>query len=132
MKESNQKASDYELELKEKKDTLLGLIFNFEQMKFFVNNKKVEDNFIGKLKVLYQAKKLYGHDNHVYSLAVLHDGSLASGSKDYTIRIWNVCTGLIIQTLNGHTKPVNTLVVTSDDFLVSGSCDNMIIIWNIN
>ncbi len=31
---------------------------------------------------------LYGHSSSVYSLAVLQDGLLASGSYDNTIRIW--------------------------------------------
>ena len=36
-------------------------------------------------------KTLTGHTSSVYSLAVLPDGSLASGSYDETIRIWMFC-----------------------------------------
>ena len=44
---------------------------------------------------------------NIACLAQFADGSLASGSWDTTIRIWNVTSGLTIKTLNGHTSFVS-------------------------
>ena len=49
------------------------------------------------------------------SLAVLQDGSLASGSYQ-GIRIWNVKNSEQIKTLTGHTDFVESLVVLQDFF----------------
>ena len=64
------------------------------------------------------------------SLAVLPDGTLASGSWDNTIKIWNTTTGDIIRTLTGHSDWVRTLAVLPDGTLASGSTDTTIKIWN--
>ena len=45
---------------------------------------------------------LMGHTDFVYSLAMLANGFLASGSGDTTIKIWNYSTGSLITTLYGH------------------------------
>jgi len=65
-------------------------------------------------------------------LAVLPDYTLASGSFDHTIKIWDVKSGKCIKTLEGHTDYVNSLAVLPDDTLASGSDDCNIKIWNIN
>ena len=66
-----------------------------------IGNCKKETNK-SKCKILYRLnhfKKLKiivsGHYNLVLCLAALPNGSLASGSDDTTIRIWNVTTGSI-------------------------------------
>jgi len=65
------------------------------------------------------------------SLVVLPDGTLASGSDDYTIKIWDVKTGKRIKTLCGHTSWIRSLAVLSDGSLVSGSDDYTIKIWDV-
>ena len=130
----------------------MSLIFNFKKLKFEINDKKVEKHFIGNLSfdLLKNNKEniastdkgmscltgliiktLTGHTNEVLSLAVLRDGTLASGSSDKTIRIWNVTSGLTIKTLTGHTNSVSSLAVLQDGTLASGSADNTIRIWNV-
>jgi WD40 repeat protein len=42
---------------------------------------------------------LYGHTNNVYCLRVNLAGQLVSGSKDKSIRIWNVDTGECIRVI---------------------------------
>ena len=57
---------------------------------------------------------------------------MASGSKDNTIKLWNVKTGNLLQTLNGHSSPVCSVVYSPDgQTLASGSDDNTIKLWNV-
>jgi hypothetical protein len=49
IKESIQKVNDSKLRLEQKKENLLSLIFNFKQIRFNKNDKKIEDDFIGKI-----------------------------------------------------------------------------------
>ena len=56
-------------------------------------------------------RTLTGHTDRVYSLAELKDGSLASGSWDTSIRIWNQQNGSLVKILEGHTDRVYSLAV---------------------
>ena len=47
---------------------------------------------------------------------MLSDGSLASGSWDNTIRIWDTESGETIKILKGHNGWIHTLVALSDGF----------------
>ena len=47
----------------------------------------------------------------VWTVIVLQNGNIASGSGDQTIKIWNSTTGALIQTLTGHTGGVLRLTV---------------------
>jgi serine/threonine protein kinase len=78
-------------------------------------------------------KTLTGHSGQVYSLAYSPDGRyLASGSKDRTIKIWEVATGKQLRTLTGHSHSVNSVVYSPDGrYLASGSGDNTIKIWKV-
>ena len=75
-------------------------------------------------------KVLNDHSNWVWSLAVLQDGSLASGSGDKTIHIWDTKTGQSTKVLSGHSSWVRSLAVLQDGSLASGSY-NEIHVWKI-
>ncbi len=77
------------------------------------------------------ATTLTGHSNWVNSVAISPDGqTLASGSSDGTIKIWNLQTGALKTTLSEGTVPVNSVAISPDgETLVSGSLD--IKIWNL-
>jgi hypothetical protein len=77
---------------------------------------------------------LFGHTSWVTSVAFSPDGqTLASGSWDATIRLWDVATGQSRgEPLQGHTYPVYSVAFSPDgQTLASGSWDATIILWNI-
>ena len=89
---------------------------------------------------------LVGHTDTVYSVAFSPDGTtLASGSEDSTIILWDMTTGEHIKTLArptgpfvgptdllaGHTDTVYSVAFSPDGTtLASGSADNTIILWD--
>jgi len=77
-------------------------------------------------------KHFGGHTSSIFSLAVLSDRSLISGSSDKTIKIWNIKTGECIKTLEGINNRVRSLAVLHDGTLASGSDDETIKLWNTN
>ncbi|MDP8962698.1 MAG: hypothetical protein M3O33_01685 [Cyanobacteriota bacterium] len=81
-----------------------------------------------------ERNRLEGHDSRVYSVSFSPDGkTLASGSDDNTIKLWDVATGKPITTLTGHTSRVNSVSFSPDGkTLASGSFDNTIKLWNLD
>ena len=89
---------------------------------------------------------LVGHTDTVYSVAFSPDGrTLASGSEDSTVILWDTTTGEHIKTLArptgpfvgptaplaGHTDTVYSVAFSPDgQVLASGSADNTIILWD--
>jgi WD40 repeat protein len=64
---------------------------------------------------------LEGHEDLVDSISVFGEGRLASGSRDKTIRIWDVGTGECVRTIqSSHSYPIHALCV-SGDFIASMS-----------
>ncbi|MCW5317995.1 TIR domain-containing protein [Nostoc sp. KVJ3] len=76
--------------------------------------------------------ELTGHSTGVCSVAISLDGQIiASGSKDRTIKLWNLETKLEIRTLSGHSFWVRAVTFSPDGkILVSCSDDKSIKLWN--
>ena len=56
--------------------------------------------------------------------------TLASGSDDCTVKLWDVATGELEATLEGHRDNVNSVAFSPDGLtLVSGSNDCTIKLW---
>jgi serine/threonine protein kinase len=84
---------------------------------------------------------LLGFPGGVTAIAISPDGqTLASSSTDKTIRLWNLLTGELEQTLGrslwfrtGHTDRISGLVFSPDgQALISGSDDSSLILWNLS
>ena len=74
-----------------------------------------------------------GHNNDVNSVAFNPNGTLlASGSRDNTIKLWNLETKTEIATLEGHNGSVNSVAFNPNKAkLISGSDDGTIKLWNL-
>ncbi|TDL14574.1 WD40 repeat-like protein, partial [Rickenella mellea] len=101
-------------------------------LKYFVNTMVVTKRHKKQWSpcVLVMSRHTYG----VRSVAFSPDGqTIASGSADNTVRIWNASTGAPIgEPLCGHTGGVTSVAFSPDGkYIVSGSSDVTLRIWNI-
>lgn len=82
-------------------------------------------------------RTLRGHSSMVLAVAISLDGqTLASGSNDNTIKLWQLETGKQLRTLgrwfSGHSNIVYTVAFSPDGkLLASGSWDESIKLWQV-
>ena len=76
---------------------------------------------------------LSGHTDGVSSVSFSPDGSsIASGSADGTLKLWDVATGQIISTLSGHTDGVSSVSFSPDgSSIASASWDDRVKLWDV-
>jgi small GTP-binding protein len=76
-------------------------------------------------------RTLDGHESAVLSVAFdLRGGTLASGSDDKTVKLWESDSGKLIRTLDGHQKKVTSVAFDPrGGTLASGSWDNTVKLW---
>ena len=75
-----------------------------------------------------------GHSGEVRSVAFSPDGqTLASGSMDSTVKLWDVSTGREKASLAGHKNSVYSVAFSPDgQTLASGSMDSTVKLWDLN
>ena len=80
-----------------------------------------------------ELKLLTGHTGRVESMSFSPDGqTLASGSRDDTVRVWDASTDSHLRTLTGHPNAVNSVAFSPDGkMLASSSADKTICLWNV-
>ena len=72
------------------------------------------------------------HGSGVTSVTFSPDGTiLASGSRDGTVKLWNVENHENIATLGGHRDNVTSVAFSPDAILASGSRDGTVKLWNV-
>ena len=76
---------------------------------------------------------LSGHSDSVGALCHSSDGTLlVSGSKDRTLKLWDVQTGGVIKTFCSHSGDICSVSISPNNAtIVSGSHDRTIRLWNI-
>jgi WD40 repeat protein/serine/threonine protein kinase len=77
---------------------------------------------------------LRGHEDWVYQVAFSPDGkTLATASKDRTVRLWDVETRKSLAVLRGHRDEVNAVAFSPcGSFLATGSDDETVRVWDLN
>jgi len=74
-----------------------------------------------------------GHSYDINSVAFSADGqTLANGTWDKTVKLWDVATGRELRTLSGHSSLVNSVAFSADGkTLASGSSDSTVKLWDV-
>ncbi|KAG0324432.1 hypothetical protein BGZ99_001814 [Dissophora globulifera] len=78
---------------------------------------------------IHFAKELPGHTEGIYCIQ-FDDQKIISGSRDNTIKIWDLASGQCLRTYLGHTASVLCLQY-DEERIVSGSSDTTIIVWDL-
>jgi WD40 repeat protein len=75
-----------------------------------------------------------GHAGVITCLALSPDGkTLVTGSKDRSIRVWDVNSAKVVRILQGHADEITSVVFSNDGAqLASSSKDQSIRIWNLS
>jgi WD40 repeat protein/predicted Ser/Thr protein kinase len=76
---------------------------------------------------------LRGHGSYVWSVTFSPDGKfLASGSMDWTVKVWEAGSWREVATLEGHEYSVQSVSFSPDGkFLASGSKDKTVKVWAV-
>lgn len=69
---------------------------------------------------------------YAYSVCPVMPFRLASGSKDHTIRIWNVSNGQCDTTISGHSDSVECVKWGGSGLIYTACRDRTIKVWNVD
>lgn len=77
--------------------------------------------------------ELSGHEARINSIAFSHDDSqLVSGSRDATVRVWDVKTGRQTHRLDAKAFVLSVAFNPSSNLIACGTADNQLIMWRLD
>jgi WD40 repeat protein len=89
--------------------------------------------FASSLKISPLIRTLRGHTNPIMCINILSNGRIISGSRDKTLRIWDLHSGEELMLLEGHTNMVMNIIVLPDTKrFISVDNDRNLKIWEIS
>jgi len=65
------------------------------------------------------------------AISKLNENQIASGTNNYSIKIWDFPLGICVKNLVGHKNYISSIVQLSKSRIASGSCDCSIKIWDV-
>jgi WD40 repeat protein len=91
-------------------------------------SSRTDDEDVAGLKLL---RTFEGHRSWVISVAFDPQGdTLATGSNDHTVKLWDPHSGRLLRTLEGHQKAVYSVAFDAQGgMLASGSDDRTVKLW---
>ncbi|CAO0793058.1 unnamed protein product [Mucor circinelloides] len=99
-------------------------------LKLYQNHLKLGRRWLtGKVNTRF----LQGHSDSIYCLAWIDQDTLVSGSRDKTLKVWNIKTNQCIRTVeNEHDGSILCMRVNKDrSILLTGSSDATCTIWSL-
>jgi WD40 repeat protein len=93
----------------------------------FANDKSL---LIWNNKLRAVTNILHGHNDKIYCVLRLSNGQIASGSRDGTIRLWDLEQGICFKLIRLHFSSVHCIIELSNGDLASASTDSTIRIFN--
>ncbi|MEE1825399.1 hypothetical protein PUR61_24920 [Streptomyces sp. BE20] len=82
----------------------------------------------------YTSRQFAGHGSAVLAVAYSPDGrTLATGSADHTVKLWDTATHRMLATLTGHGSTVMTVAFSPDGrTLASAGADRTVRLWDVS
>lgn len=86
----------------------------------------------GQSVVTTSVRAFEDHKRNVLAIAVFPDGSrMVTGSKDKTLRLWNLKNGLMLKNMQGNRDCVWAVVISRDgQVIISGDDKGELIVWH--